>query len=57
MYSRIAREIHPELDKATAYLGWLAMNSEAGQEYGLSMELAGRFKPHIVMMSEDPRDI
>jgi tRNA-splicing ligase RtcB len=57
MYSRIAREIHPELDKATAYLGWLAMNSEAGQEYWLSMELAGRFKPHIVMMSEDPRDI
>ena len=43
VYSKIAREIHPELDKATAYLGWLNMNSEAGQEYWLSMELAGRF--------------
>ena len=42
-YSKIARDIHPELDKATAYLGWLNMNSEAGQEYWLSMELAGRY--------------
>jgi tRNA-splicing ligase RtcB len=42
-YSKIAREIHHELDKATAYLGWLNLNSEAGQEYWLSMELAGRF--------------
>ncbi|HEY3290808.1 MAG TPA: RtcB family protein, partial [Anaerolineae bacterium] len=37
------REIHPELDKSTAYLGWLNLSSEAGQEYWLSMELAGRF--------------
>jgi tRNA-splicing ligase RtcB (3'-phosphate/5'-hydroxy nucleic acid ligase) len=42
-YSQIARSLHPELDKATAYLGWLEMSSEAGQEYWLSMNLAGRY--------------
>ena len=42
-YSQIARELHPELEKAMAHLGWLRMDSQAGQEYWLSMELAGRF--------------
>jgi tRNA-splicing ligase RtcB len=42
-YSQIARELHPELEKEVAYLGWLDLNSEAGQEYWLAMELAGRF--------------
>ncbi len=42
-YSKIARARHPELDKATSWLGWLDLDSEAGQEYWLSMELAGRF--------------
>jgi tRNA-splicing ligase RtcB len=42
-YSQIARDVHPELDKEVAHLGWLDMNGEAGQEYWLSMELAGRF--------------
>ena len=42
-YSQIARELHPGLQKEVAYLGWLDLNSEAGQEYWLAMELAGRF--------------
>ncbi|MCL4507165.1 MAG: RtcB family protein [Chloroflexi bacterium] len=42
-YSGIARAMHPELDKGMAHLGWLNIDSEAGQEYWLSMELAGRF--------------
>ena len=42
-YSQIARELHPELGKEVAYLGWLDMNSAPGQEYWLAMELAGRF--------------
>jgi tRNA-splicing ligase RtcB (3'-phosphate/5'-hydroxy nucleic acid ligase) len=42
-YSRLARELHPELDRELAHLGWLRMESQEGQEYWLSMELAGRF--------------
>ncbi|HEY3341440.1 MAG TPA: RtcB family protein [Anaerolineae bacterium] len=42
-YSKIARELHPELPKEVAYLGWLNLDSEPGQEYWLAMELAGRF--------------
>ena len=42
-YSKLAVEIHPELDKSVKHLAWLSLDSEAGQEYWLSMELAGRF--------------
>jgi tRNA-splicing ligase RtcB len=42
-YSRLAMDLHPELDKTVRHLAWLALDSEAGQEYWLSMELAGRF--------------
>jgi tRNA-splicing ligase RtcB len=45
-YSTLARDAHPELMKRggdLAHLGWLDLASEAGQEYWLAMELAGRF--------------
>ncbi|KOR30039.1 RNA 2',3'-cyclic phosphate--5'-hydroxyl ligase [Achromatium sp. WMS1] len=42
-YSKLAMEIHSTLDKSVRHLAWLDLDSEAGQEYWLSMELAGRF--------------
>lgn len=42
-YSKLAMEKHPELDKSIRHLAWLSLDSEEGQEYWLSMELAGRF--------------
>ncbi|KOR31521.1 RNA 2',3'-cyclic phosphate--5'-hydroxyl ligase [Achromatium sp. WMS3] len=42
-YSKLAMELHPTLDKSVRHLAWLDLDSEAGQEYWLSMELAGRF--------------
>jgi tRNA-splicing ligase RtcB len=42
-YSKIAKERHPELDKDVADLAWLDLTSEEGEEYWLSMQLAGRF--------------
>ena len=42
-YSKLAMEKHPELDKRVQHLAWLPLDSEEGQEYWLSMELAGRF--------------
>jgi tRNA-splicing ligase RtcB len=42
-YSRLAMDLHPKLDKSVRHLAWLPMEREAGQEYWLSMELAGRF--------------
>lgn len=42
-FSKIAQHMHPELDKSVQHLGWLPMDKEIGQEYWLSMELAGRF--------------
>ena len=42
-YSKIAKERHPELDKDVADLSWLDQTSEEGEEYWLSMQLAGRF--------------
>ncbi len=42
-YSKLAMQLHPHLDKSIRHLAWLALTSEAGQEYWLSMELAGRF--------------
>jgi tRNA-splicing ligase RtcB len=42
-YSRLAMDLHPKLDKSVRHLAWLPSEREAGQEYWLSMELAGRF--------------
>lgn len=42
-YSRLAMELHANLDKELRHLAWLDLKSNAGQEYWLSMELAGRF--------------
>jgi tRNA-splicing ligase RtcB (3'-phosphate/5'-hydroxy nucleic acid ligase) len=42
-YSKLAMEKHAELDKSVRHLAWLSLDSEEGQEYWLSMELAGRF--------------
>lgn len=42
-YSKLAQELHPKLDKSVRHLAWLDLEKEAGQEYWLSMELAGRF--------------
>lgn len=41
-YSDIAKHMH-FLEKDVQHLGWLPLNSEIGQEYWLSMELAGRY--------------
>ena len=42
-YSALAEQAHPGLERSLHHLTWLDMDSEAGQEYWLSMELAGRF--------------
>lgn len=42
-YSKLAMDLHPELDKSVRHLAWLPLDSEEGLEYWLSMELAGRF--------------
>ncbi|MCX6067674.1 MAG: RtcB family protein [Chloroflexi bacterium] len=42
-YSKLAMEKHPDLDKSIRHLAWLSLDTEEGQEYWLSMELAGRF--------------
>ncbi|MBI4926413.1 MAG: RtcB family protein [Anaerolineae bacterium] len=42
-YSKLAMEKHADLDKSVRHLAWLSLDSEEGQEYWLSMELAGRF--------------
>ena len=42
-FSKLAREKHPDLDPSVKHLAWLSLDSEDGQEYWLSMELAGRF--------------
>ena len=42
-YCRIARDLHPNLPGEARHLAWLPLGSEAGEEYWLAMELAGRF--------------
>ncbi len=43
VYSKLAQEKHPLLEKGARHLAWLSLDTEAGQEYWLAMELAGRF--------------
>src|SRR3954471_20178436 len=38
-YSRLARDLHPELPQELAHLAWLDLSSAAGQEYWAAMEL------------------
>jgi tRNA-splicing ligase RtcB len=42
-YSKLAQEMHATLPASVRHLAWLPLDSEAGQEYWLAMELAGRF--------------
>jgi tRNA-splicing ligase RtcB len=42
-YSKLAQELHPNLDKSVRFLAWLPLEWHEGQEYWLAMELAGRF--------------
>jgi tRNA-splicing ligase RtcB len=42
-YTRIAKSLHPELPKQYQELSWLDLDSEAGQEYWLAMQVAGDF--------------
>jgi tRNA-splicing ligase RtcB (3'-phosphate/5'-hydroxy nucleic acid ligase) len=42
-YSKIAKQRHPKLEGSVADLAWLDLDSEEGEEYWLSMQLAGRF--------------
>ncbi len=42
-FSEIASSLHPRLDDSVKHLAWLPMTHDAGAEYWLSMELAGRF--------------
>jgi tRNA-splicing ligase RtcB len=42
-YKDVAMNLHTSLNQTLRHLGWLPLSSEAGQEYWLSMELAGRY--------------
>jgi tRNA-splicing ligase RtcB (3'-phosphate/5'-hydroxy nucleic acid ligase) len=42
-YSRLARDLHPELPPELSYLSWLDLESEPGQEYWAAMNLMGRY--------------
>jgi tRNA-splicing ligase RtcB len=42
-YSRIARELHPELPRELGHLAWLDLESDAGQVYWAAMELMGDY--------------
>lgn len=42
-YSKAAKHAHRKLDASARNLAWLPLDSEEGEEYWLSMELAGRF--------------
>jgi tRNA-splicing ligase RtcB len=42
-FSKLAMELHPGLDKSVQHLGWFPLDWHQGQEYWISMELAGRF--------------
>ena len=42
-YSKLARQLHPELPAGLAQLAWLDLSTEPGQEYWAAMELMGRY--------------
>jgi tRNA-splicing ligase RtcB len=42
-YSRLARDMHPELPHDLSHLAWLDLSTDAGQEYWAAMELMGQY--------------
>ncbi len=42
-YSRLARQLHPELPQELSHLAWLDLATEAGQDYWAAMELMGAY--------------
>jgi tRNA-splicing ligase RtcB len=42
-YSKLARDLHPELPPELSYLAWLDLDTEPGQEYWAAMNLMGRY--------------
>lgn len=42
-YSNVAKNYHQDLDKGVRHLAWLDLDWHEGQEYWLSMNLAGRY--------------
>jgi tRNA-splicing ligase RtcB len=42
-YSRLARELHPELPPELSHLAWLDLSRDAGQQYWAAMQLMGRY--------------
>jgi len=42
-YSRLARELHPELPRELSHLAWLDLSTDAGQQYWAAMELMGQY--------------
>ena len=42
-YSKLARELHPELPKELSYLAWLDLDHDAGREYLELMRLMGDY--------------
>ncbi|HEU4937613.1 MAG TPA: RtcB family protein [Vicinamibacterales bacterium] len=42
-YSRLARDLHPELPHELSHLAWLDLASTPGQEYWAAMELMGQY--------------
>jgi tRNA-splicing ligase RtcB (3'-phosphate/5'-hydroxy nucleic acid ligase) len=42
-YTKLARDLHPELPKELSYLAWLDLDSEPGQEYWQAMNLMGEY--------------
>ena len=58
-YSRLARELHPELPQELSHLAWLDLATEAGQEYWAAMELMGRYAAanHAVIHAHIARNL
>lgn len=42
-YSKLAESLHPTLPNEAKHLSWLSLDTDAGQEYWLAMNLAGQF--------------
>lgn len=42
-YSRLARDMHPELPQHLQHLAWLDLDHDAGREYWAAMQLMGRY--------------
>ena len=42
-YSKLAKQYHPDLPKEQQHLSWLPLDWDAGEQYWISMNLAGEF--------------